>query len=96
MEEYVKMLIIDREVLSEKIDKLEFKILSEDFKKIERKERRLMCKQLKTMKKYRDILNDRISIHCTVEEDAAYVDMLNNPKPEEKETKKKETKKKEQ
>lgn len=84
MEEYVKRMILERENLTEKINKLADFILSDDFRKVERKERRKMHKQLKFMGKYREVLNDRIALHCTIEEDEQYVKSLKeteNKKP---------------
>lgn len=94
MEEYVKRMIIERETLSEKITKLADFILSDKFSKVERKERRMMNRQLKHMSRYREVLNDRIALHCTIEEDAAYVHLLDNPEPPQPEKPKSKTKKK--
>lgn len=84
MEEYAKRMIIEREALSEKITKLADFILSDKFSKVERKERRTMGRQLKHMGRYREVLNDRIALHCTIEEDEQYVKSLKeteNKKP---------------
>lgn len=76
MEEYVKRMILERENLTEKINKLADFILSDGFRKVERKERRKLQKQLKFMGKYKEVLDDRIALHCTIGEDEQYVRSL--------------------